>query len=83
MEIGEEYFYPMLATKKQLEELKSRVCKNTMVADHQWCLFCPFSIVGHDDNEICTIQHTIDKLDGMVERGEELSQKLLEVLKEV
>ena len=39
MEIGEEYFYPMLATKKQLEELKSRVCKNTMVADNQWCLF--------------------------------------------
>lgn len=71
----------MLATKKQLEELKSRVCKNTMVADHQWCLFCPFSIVGHDDNEICTIQHTIDKLDCMVEeRALELSQKLLEVL---
>ena len=71
----------MLATKKQLEELKSRVCKNTMVADHQWCLFCPFSIVGHDDNEICTIQHTIDKLDSMVRAGG-LSQKLLEVLKE-
>ena len=58
----------MRATKKQLEELKSRVCKNTMVADHQWCLFCPFSIVDHDDNEICTIQHTIDKLEGMIER---------------
>ena len=58
----------MLATKKQLEGLKSRVCKNTMVAGHQWCLFCPFSIVDHDDNEICTIQHTIDKLEGMIER---------------
>ena len=57
----------MLATKKQLEELKGRVCKNTMVADHQWCLFCPFSVVVHDDNEICTIQHVIDKLDGMIE----------------
>ena len=73
----------MLATKKQLEKLKSRVCKNTMVADHQWCLFCPFYIVGHDDNQICTIQHSIATLDCMVERGEELSQKLLEVLKEV
>ena len=58
----------MLATKKQLEGLKSRVCKNTMVADHQWCLFCPFSVVDHDDNEICTMQHTIDKLEGMIER---------------
>ena len=58
----------MLATKKQLEELKSKVCKNTMVADHQWCLFCPFSVVDHDDNEVCTIQHTIDKLEGMIER---------------
>ena len=58
----------MLATKKQLEGLKSRVCKNTMVADHQWCLFCPFSVVDHDDNEICTIQHTIDKLGGMIVR---------------
>lgn len=56
----------MLATKKQLEGLKSRVCKNTMVADHQWCLFCPFSVVDHDDNEVCTIQHTIDKLGGMI-----------------
>ena len=58
----------MLATKKQLEGLKSRVCKNTMVADHQWCLFCPFSVVDHDDNVICTIQHSIDKLEGMIER---------------
>ena len=58
----------MLATKKQLEGLKSMVCKNTMVADHQWCLFCPFSVVDHDDNEVCTIQHTIDKLEGMIER---------------
>ena len=74
----------MLATKKQLEKLKSRVCKNTTGGLPPWCLFCPFSIVGHDDNEICTIQHTIDKLDCMVEeRALELSQKLLEVLKEV
>ena len=58
----------MLATKKQLEGLKSRVCKNIMVADHQWCLFCPFSVVDHDDNEVCTIQHIIDKLGGMIER---------------
>ena len=57
----------MLTTKKQLEGLKSRVCKNIMVADHQWCLFCPFSIVDHDDNEICTIQHTIDKLEGVAD----------------
>ena len=54
----------------QLEGLKSRVCKNTTGGLPPWCLFCPFSIVGHDDNEICTIQHTIDKLDGMIERAE-------------
>ena len=57
----------MLATKKQLEGLKSRVCKNTMVADHQWCLICTFSVIDNDDNEVCTIQHVIDKLDGMME----------------
>lgn len=63
----------MLATKKQLEGLKSRVCKNTMVADHQWCLFCPFSVIDHDDNEICTIQHVIDKLDGMIGGGGDIN----------
>lgn len=56
----------MLATKKQLEELKSRVCKNTKVADHQWCLFCPFCVVVHDDNEVCTLQYVIDRLNGMI-----------------